>query len=82
VDQQIELATRGPIRKRLNHDLGHEEPTVFDDQPVEPSAAKPDRALRAADADRETRSRMHRFLHMDALSSAVALHITCELQFD
>jgi transposase len=81
LDQQVQLQDyEGPIRQLLITDLGHEEPTVLLTNQLKRSAAK----LIGRYAQRMLiENRIEDgidFFHMDALSSAVALHITCDLQ--
>ncbi len=81
LDQQVRLKDyERPIRQLLITDLGHEEPTVLLTNQLTRSAAK----LIGRYAQRMLiENRIEDgidFFHMDALSSAVALHITCDLQ--
>lgn len=81
LDQQVQLADYDkPIRQLAITELGHEEPTVLLTNQLKRSAAK----LVARYAQRMLIENQLEdgidFFHMDALSSAVALHITCDLQ--
>jgi hypothetical protein len=81
LDQQVQLRDyEGPIRQLLITELGHEEPTVLLTNQLTRSAAK----LLGRYAQRMLIENQIEdgvdFFHMDALSSAVALHITCDLQ--
>jgi hypothetical protein len=81
LDQQVELKDyEGKIRQLLVTDLGHEEPTVLLTNQVKRSAAKLiERYARRMLIENQIEDGID-FFHMDALSSAVALHITCDLQ--
>jgi len=81
LDRQVELKDyEGPIRQLLITELGHEEPTVLLTNQLKRSAA----TLIGRYAQRMLIENQIEdgidFFHMDALSSAVALHITCDLQ--
>jgi hypothetical protein len=81
LDQQIQLADyEKPIRQLLITDLGHEEPTVLLTNQLKRSATKLiERYARRMLIENQIEDGID-FFHMDALSSAVALHITCDLQ--
>ena len=54
LDRRITLKDYdGPLRQLTIAELGHEDPTLLLDQPVEPVGVPPDRSLCPADADRE-----------------------------
>jgi hypothetical protein len=81
LDQQVRLAGyEGPVRQLLVTDLGHEEPTVLVTNQLTRSAAKLiGRYAQRMLIENQIEDGID-FFHMDALSSAVALHITCDLQ--
>jgi hypothetical protein len=81
LDQQVQLKDyEGPIRQLLITELGHEEPTVLLTNQLTRSAAKLiERYAQRMLIENQTEDGID-FFHMDALSSAVALHITCDLQ--
>jgi hypothetical protein len=81
LDQEIQLQDyKGPIRQLLITDLGHEEPTVLLTNQLERSVAKLiERYAQRMLIENQIEDGID-FFHMDALSSAVALHITCDLQ--
>jgi hypothetical protein len=81
LDQQVPLKDyAGPIRQLLITDLGHEEPTVLLTNQLTRSAAKLiERYAQRMLIENQIEDGID-FFHMDALSSAVALHITCDLQ--
>lgn len=81
LDQQVQLADyEGPIRQLLITDLGHEEPTVLLTNQLTRSAAKLiERYAQRMLIENQIEDGID-FFHLDALSSAVALHITCDLQ--
>lgn len=81
LDQQVPLKDyEGPIRQLLITDLGHEEPTVLLTNQLTRSAAKLiERYAQRMLIENQIEDGID-FFHMDALSSAVALHITCDLQ--
>jgi hypothetical protein len=81
LDQQVGLKDyEGPIRQLLITELGHEEPTVLLTNQLKRSAAKLiERYAQRMLIENEIEDGID-FFHMDALSSAVALHITCDLQ--
>jgi hypothetical protein len=81
LDQRITLADyEGPIRQLVVADLGHEEPTLLLTNQVARSPAK----LISRYAQRMLIENGIEdgidFFHMDALSSAVALKVNCDLQ--
>ncbi len=81
LDQQIKLADYDePIRQLAITELGHEEPTVLLTNQLKRSAAKlVERYAQRMLIENQIEDGID-FFHMDALSSAVALHITCDLQ--
>jgi hypothetical protein len=81
LDQEIPLKDyQGPIRQLLITDLGHEEPTVLLTNQRERSVATLiERYARRMLIENQIEDGID-FFHLDALSSAVALHITCDLQ--
>jgi hypothetical protein len=81
LDQQVYLKDyEGPIRQLLITELGHEEPTVLLTNQLRRSAAKLiERYAQRMLIENQIEDGID-FFHMDALSSAVALHITCDLQ--
>jgi hypothetical protein len=81
LDEQVQFKDyEGPIRQLLITELGHEEPTVLLTNQLRRSAAKLiGRYARRMLIENQIEDGID-FFHMDALSSAVALHITCDLQ--
>jgi hypothetical protein len=81
LDQQIQLAGYDKaIRQLVVKDLGHEEPTVLLSNQMKRSAAKLiERYAQRMLIENQIEDGID-FFHMDALSSAVAMHITCDLQ--
>jgi len=81
LDQQIQLKDyESPIRQLLITELGHEEPTVLLSNQLKRSAAKLiERYAQRMLIENQIEDGID-FFHVDALSSAVALHITCDLQ--
>jgi len=81
LDQQVQLKDyEGPIRQLLITGLGHEEPTVLLTNQLKRSAVKLiERYAQRMLIENHIEDGID-FFHMDALSSAVALHITCDLQ--
>jgi hypothetical protein len=81
LDQQVQLKDyEGPIRQFLITDLGHEEPTVLLTNQLTRSAAKLiGRYAQRMLIENQIEDSID-FFHLDALSSAVALHLTCDLQ--
>jgi hypothetical protein len=81
LDQQIQLSDYDkPIRQIVITELGHEEPTVLLTNQLTRSATKLiERYAQRMLIENQIEDGID-FFHMDALSSAVALHITCDLQ--
>lgn len=81
LDQQIKLTDYDkPIRQLAITELGHEEPTVVLTNQLKRSATKVvERYAQRMLIENQIEDGID-FFHMDALSSAVALHITCDLQ--
>jgi hypothetical protein len=81
LDQQVTLADyQGPIRQIVVTDLGHEEPTVLLTNQLGRSAAKLiERYAQRMLVENHIADGID-FFHMDALSSVVALRVTCDLQ--
>jgi hypothetical protein len=81
LDQQVKLAEYDePIRQLAITELGHEEPTVLLTNQLKRSTAKlVERYAQRMLIENQIEDGVD-FFHMDALSSAVALHITCDLQ--
>jgi hypothetical protein len=81
LDRRIHLADyEGPIRQLTITDLGHEEPTLLLTNQLTRSAAKLiGRYARRMLIENQIADSIT-FFHMDALSSAVALKINCDLQ--
>lgn len=81
LDQQIQLADYDrPIRQLAITELGHEEPTVLLTNQLKRSMAKlVERYAQRMLIENQIADGID-FFHMDALSSAVALHVTCDLQ--
>src|SRR4051794_18436282 len=81
LDQQVTLADyEGPIRQIVVTDLGHEEPTVLLTNQLGRSAAKLiERYAQRMLVENHIADGID-FFHMDALSSVVALRVTCDLQ--
>ena len=81
LDQQVTLADyEGPIRQIVVTDLGHEEPTVLLTNQLRRSAAKLiERYAQRMLVENHIADGID-FFHMDALSSVVALRVTCDLQ--
>jgi hypothetical protein len=81
LDQQVRLKDYDkPIRQLLITDLGHEEPTVLLTNQLKRSAITLiERYAQRMLIENQIEDGID-FFHMDALSSAVALHITCDLQ--
>jgi hypothetical protein len=81
LDQQVKLVNYDkPIRQLAITELGHEEPTVLLTNQLKRSAAKlVERYAQRMLIENQIEEGID-FFHMDALSSAVALHITCDLQ--
>jgi hypothetical protein len=81
LDQRVTLADyEGPIRQIVVTDLGHEEPTVLLTNQLGRSAAKLiERYAQRMLVENHIADGID-FFHMDALSSVVALRVTCDLQ--
>jgi hypothetical protein len=81
LDQEIQLPDYDkPIRQIVITELGHEEPTVLLTNQLRRSATKLiERYAQRMLIENQIEDGID-FFHMDALSSAVALHITCDLQ--
>src|SRR5262245_60515000 len=81
LDEQVPLKDyEGPLRQLLITELGHEEPTVLLTNQLRRSAAQLiGRYAQRMLIENQIEDGID-FFHMDALSSAVALHITCDLQ--
>jgi hypothetical protein len=81
LDQQIELSDyEGSIRQISITDLGHEEPTILLTNQLRRSATTLiERYAHRMLIENQIEDGID-FFHMDALSSAVALNITCDLQ--
>src|SRR6478609_9729865 len=81
LDQQVKLADYDELIRQLAiTELGHEEPTVLLTNQLKRSAAKlVERYAQRMLIENQIEDGID-FFHMDALSSAVALHITCDLQ--
>jgi Transposase DDE domain len=80
LDQQITLRDYGePIRQLIITDLGHEEPTILLTNQLQRSANKLiERYAQRMLVENHIEEGID-FFHMDALSSAVALKINCDL---
>jgi len=81
LDRQVQLPDYDkPIRQLAITELGHEEPTVLLTNQLKRSAAKlVERYAQRMLIENQIEDGID-FFHMDALSSAVALHVTCDLQ--
>jgi hypothetical protein len=81
LDQQVPLKDYdGQIRQLVITDLGHEEPTVLLTNQLKRSAARLiGRYAQRMVIENQIEDGID-FFHMDALSSAVALKVTCDLQ--
>jgi hypothetical protein len=81
LDEMVTLAGyAGPIRQIAVTDLGHEEPTLLLTNQLRRSAAKlMERYARRMLIENNIEDGID-FFHMDALSSAVALKVNCDLQ--
>ena len=81
LDETVTLADyAGPIRQITVADLGHEEPTLLLTNQLRRSAAKLiTRYARRMLIENNIEDGVN-FFHMDALSSAVALKVNCDLQ--
>jgi hypothetical protein len=81
LDEKITLnGYSGPLRQMTITDLGHEEPTVLLTNRLKCSPAKViDRYARRMVIENSIQDGID-FFHMDALSSAVAMKVNCDLQ--
>lgn len=81
LDERIELADyKGPLRQIAVTDLGHEEPTLLLTNQLQRSAAKLiGRYARRTLIENNIQDGVG-FFHIDALSSAVALKVNCDVQ--
>jgi hypothetical protein len=81
LDEQVTLTDyAGPIRQIAILDLGHEQPTLLLTNQLRRSAAKLiERYARRMLIENNIEDGVH-FFHIDALSSAVALKVNCDLQ--
>jgi hypothetical protein len=81
LDRRINLADYdGPIRQVTVADLGHEEPTILLTNQLTPTAPKLiERYARRMIIENSIEDGID-FFHMDALSSAVAMKVDCDLQ--
>jgi len=81
LDRQTTLGDyEGPIRELIIADLGHEQPTVMLTNYLKLSAAKlVERYARRMIIENGIQGGVD-FYHMDALSSAVAMKVNCDLQ--
>jgi len=81
LDQTIQLpGYEGPIRQIAITDLGHEQPTLLLTNQLHRSAAKLIGRYAQRMIIENTIADGIEFFHMDALSSAVALKVNCDLQ--
>jgi hypothetical protein len=80
IDQRITLPDyQGPLRQLLITDLGHEEPTILLSNQLQRSPARLiERYAQRMLVENHIADGID-FFHMDALSSAVALKINCDL---
>ena len=81
LDEQVTLADyTGPVRQIAITDLGHEEPTLLLTNQLHRSAAKLiERYARRMLIENNIEDGVS-FFHIDALSSAVALKVNCDIQ--
>jgi hypothetical protein len=81
LDRRVALADYdGPVRQVTVADLGHEEPTILLTNQLTPTAAKLiERYARRMIIENSIEDGID-FFHMDALSSAVAMKVDCDLQ--
>ena len=81
IDRRITLADyEGPLRQVTIADLGHEEPTILLTNQLTATAAKLiERYARRMIIENSIEDGID-FFHMDALSSAVAMKVDCDLQ--
>jgi len=81
LDETIELdGYEGPIRQLIVTDLGHEEPTLLLTNHLRSSAAKLIKRYAQRMLIENGIADGIDFFHMDALSSAVAMKVNCDLQ--
>jgi hypothetical protein len=81
IDQHISLDDyKGPVRQIIITDLGHEEPTLLLSNQLRRSAADLIEHYARRMLIENSISDGVDFFHMDALSSAVALKVNCDLQ--
>jgi hypothetical protein len=81
LDQRTALADYdGPVRQVIVTDLGHEEPTILLTNQLTPTAAKLVGRYAQRMIIENTIADGIDFFHMDALSSAVAMKVNCDLQ--
>lgn len=81
LDQTIQLpGYEGPVRQIAITDLGHEQPTLLLTNQLRRSAAKLIGRYAGRMIIENTIADGIEFFHMDALSSAVALKVNCDLQ--
>jgi len=81
LDRQIQLRDyQGPLREIIIHDLGHEEPTFLITNQLRRTPAKLiERYAQRMIIENRIADGID-FFHMDALSSAVAMKVNCDLQ--
>jgi hypothetical protein len=81
LDQTIQLpGYQGPLRQVIVEDLGHEEPTILlTNQLHRPPAKLIERYAQRMIIENRIADGID-FFHMDALSSAVAMKVNCDLQ--
>jgi len=81
LDQRTALADYdGPVRQVIVTDLGHEEPTILMTNQLTPTAANLVGRYAQRMIIENTIADGIDFFHMDALSSAVAMKVNCDLQ--
>jgi hypothetical protein len=81
LDQRTALSDYdGPVRQMVVADLGHEEPTILLTNQLTRSAAKLVERYAQRMIIENTIADGIDFFHMDALSSAVAMKVNCDLQ--
>ena len=81
LDQRTALAHYdGPVRQVIVTDLGHEEPTILLTNQLTPTAANLVGRYAQRMIIENTIADGIDFFHMDALSSAVAMKVNCDLQ--
>lgn len=81
LDQSIELSHyEGPLRQLTITELGHDEPTVLLTNQLRRSPAKLITRYAQRMIIENTIAEAIEFFHMDALSSAVAMKVNCDLQ--